>query len=120
MPGPRRFSRHIYCLGFRDGDGDGGIGPFQLSEREPFLFTEYADNREHIVADGETLFSLAARYFATIPRGAGLWWVLADFQPDPILDPTIALVAGQTLIIPSVRTVTESVFDENRRLEIGV
>lgn len=115
MSGPRRYSRHIFCLGFRDGDG-----PFQLCEREPFLYREFPDNREHVVAQGETLFALAARFFAPIPRAAGLWWVIADFQPDPIHDPTILLEPATVLIIPSMRTVLESVFSETRRLEVGV
>ncbi len=120
MAGPRRYSRHIFCLGFHDLDADGETGPLQLSEREPYTYREFSDNREHVVAQGETLFSLAARYFAVLPRAAGLWWVLADFQPDPIHDPTITLEIGATLIIPSVRTILEAIFDDVRRLEVGV
>lgn len=115
MSGPRRYSRHIFCLGFVDSDG-----PFQLSEREPFLYREFSDNREHVVAQGETLHSLAAKFFSPIPRAAGLWWIIADFQPDPIHDPTIRLEPASVLVIPSVRTVLESVFSETRRLEVGV
>lgn len=115
MSGPRRFSRHLYCLGFHD-DG----GPLQLTDREPFYYREYSDNRIHTVAQGESLFTLAARYFGPIPRAAGLWWLIADFQPDPIHDPTIRLSPGSRLIIPSLRTVYEAVFDEARRLEIGI
>ncbi len=92
----------------------------QLCEREPYGYREFSDNREHVVSQGETLFSLAAHYLGSLPRGAGLWWVIADFQPDPIHDPTIKLSPGSTLIIPSVRTVLEAVFDETRRLEVGV
>ena len=66
---------------------------------------------------GETLFSLAGRYFAALPRPAGLWWVIADFQPDPIHDPTLSLEVGQVLLVPSVRTVVEEVFSEKRRQE---
>jgi len=117
MSGPRRYSRHIFCLGFRDG---GGTGAFQLSEREPYGYREFSDNREHIVAQGETLYSLAAKFFAPIPRAAGLWWIIADFQPDPIHDPTITLTPASILVIPSMRTVLEAVFNETRRLEVGV
>ncbi len=74
----------------------------------------------HVVAQGDTLFSLAAHYFAPIPRAAGLWWIIADFQPDPVHDPTIRLTPATTLVIPSVRTILESVFSETRRLEVGV
>lgn len=120
MSGPRRYSRHIFCLGFHDDDGLGGTGPLQLSEREPYYYREFADNRVHTVAEGETLFSLAARFFAPIPRAAGLWWVIADFQPDPIHDPTIQLGIGARVVIPSLRTIYEAVFDESRRLDMGI
>lgn len=122
MSGPRRYSRHIFCVGFHDdaADGTAGSGPLQLSEREPFGYQSFTDNREHVVAQGETLFTIAARYFASVKRAAGLWWVIADFQPDPIHDPTIALTPGQLLIIPSLRTVLEVIFSENRRLESGL
>lgn len=120
MSGPRRYSRYLYCLGFHDDEADGSEGPLQLTEREPFLYRQYADNREHVVAQGDSLWSLAARYFAPIPRSAGLWWIIADFQPDPIHDPTIRLSPGTTLVIPSLRTVLEAIFSEERRLEAGL
>jgi hypothetical protein len=120
MAGPRRYSRHLYSLGFHDDEPDGSEGPLMLTEREPFTYRVYADNREHIVSQGETLFTLAAKYLSPIPRAAGLWWVIADFQPDPIHDPTIQLTPGTTIVIPSVRTVLEAVFSESRRLEAGL
>jgi len=52
-----------------------------------------------------------------LPRPAGLWWVIADFQPDPIHDPPVALELGRVLAIASVRTVLEEVFSERRREE---
>jgi hypothetical protein len=57
------------------------------TEREPFRFRAFPDNRQHVVQQGKTLFSLAGRYFAPLPRASGLWWVIADFQPDPVHDP---------------------------------
>ena len=76
-----------------------------------------ADNRQHVVKEGETLFSLAGRYFAPLPRPAGLWWVIADFQPDPVQDPTLSLDVGRVVVVPSLRTVTELIFSETRRRE---
>jgi hypothetical protein len=111
MP-PRRFSRHTFTSAVQD-----GAGRLVLTDREPFRFRSLPDNRQHVVKEGETLFSLAGRYFAPLNRPAGLWWVIADFQPDPIHDPTIVLEPGRVLVIPSVRTVLEEIFSERRRGE---
>jgi nucleoid-associated protein YgaU len=115
MP-PRARSRHIFSLGVRD---EATPDELELTEREPFVYRSFTDNRQHTVEEGDTLWTLAARYFSPMDSAANLWWVIADFQPDPIHDPTIALVPGTVLVIPSVRTVLENVFDENRRLEGG-
>ncbi len=114
MP-PRLHSRHTYTNGFEDEDGI-----LMLTEREPFSYQQFPDNGEHTVGEGDTLHLIAARYFAAIPGAANLFWVIADFQPDPIHDPTIRLVPGATLVVPSVRTVLETIFSEQRRLETGL
>jgi hypothetical protein len=111
MP-PRRFSRHPVTSAVLDDEER-----LLLTEREAFRFRSLPDNRQHVVKEGETLFTLAGRYFAPLPRPAGLWWVIADFQPDPIHDPTVALEPGRVLVVPSVRTVLEEVFSEKRRGE---
>jgi len=111
MP-PRRFSRHMFTSAVLDAQGR-----LYLTEREPFRFRPLPDNRHHLVTEGESLFSLAGRYFAPISRPAGLWWVLADFQPEPICDPTLTLEPGRVVVIPSVRTVLEEIFSEARRGE---
>jgi hypothetical protein len=109
MP-PRRFSRYTFSAALLD-----DAGRLVLTDREPFRFRAFPDNRQHVVQEGETLFSLAGRYFAPLPRASGLWWVIADFQPDPVHDPTLALDPGRLVFIPSVRVVTEEVFSEARR-----
>jgi hypothetical protein len=111
MP-PRRFSRYSFSAAVLD-DG----GRLFLTEREPFRFRSLPDNRQHVVQQGDTLFSLAGRYFAPLPRPAGLGWVIADFQPAPIHDPTLALDLGRVVFLPSVRVITEEVFAETRRQE---
>ncbi len=111
MP-PRRLSRFAFSSAVLDEDER-----LFLTEREPFRFRSFPDNRQHVVQQGETLFSLAGRYFAPLPRPAGLWWVIADFQPDPVHDPTLSLDVGRAIFIPSVRVVTEEIFSEKRRLE---
>ena len=111
MP-PRRYSRYTFCQALLDDDER-----LFLSDREPYRFRALPDNRQHVVKEGETLFSLAGRYFAPLPRPAGLWWIIADFQPDPVLDPTLALGVGSVVVVPSTRTVVEEIFSEKRRQE---
>ena len=111
MP-PRRFSRYMFTSAVLDEEER-----LFLTEREPFRFRSLSDNRQHVVKEGETLFTLAGQYFAPLPRPAGLWWIIADFQIDPIHDPTIQLSPGRVLVIPSVRTVLEEIFSEKRRTE---
>jgi hypothetical protein len=113
MP-PRRFSRYTFCSAVLDDQER-----LFLTDREPYRFRTLPDNRQHVVKEGETLFSLAGLYFSPLPRPAGLWWIIADFQPDPIQDPTLALDVGRVLVVPSLRTVTEEIFSEKRRQEVS-
>lgn len=111
MP-PRRYSRHTFTLGVQD-----SAERLFLTERIRFGFKQLSDNRTHVVSQGETLFSLARRYFQGLPRPDGLWWVIGDFQPQPVHDPTLQLTPGSVVVIPSRRTVEELVFAESRRRE---
>lgn len=111
MP-PRRYSRHTFSTAFRT---DAGL--VLLTDPEPFRYKDLPDNTVHRSKQGETVFSLAGRYFRGLPRPAGLFWVIMDFQPTPIHDPTISLTNGQILFIPSIRTVVEEIFGEQRREE---
>lgn len=115
MP-PRANSRYYFCEGL---DDDADETNFFLTEREPFRFRMLADTIKHVVKDGDTLFYLAHRYFHGFRRPAGLWWVIGDFQPIPILDPTLLLAAGLVLYIPSSRAITEEIFNEARRSEVA-
>lgn len=111
MP-PKIWSRHTFSKAYRDAYGD-----LVLTEPTPYRYRDFEDNRFHVVVYGETLFELAKKYFPSFPRPDGLWWIIADFQPEPIHDPTIQLTPGDTLVIPSERTVVEEIFSESRRDE---
>lgn len=112
MSGPRLFSRYSFCRRLVDEEGRA-----YLSEREPFRYRALTDNRVHVVQQGDTLPTLADRYFADQPNAAQLWWVIADFQPDPLHDPTIDLALGQNLVIPSVATLLNLIFADTRSEE---
>ncbi len=101
MP-PRVGSRYAASLGVLDAEGRRF-----LTEREPYRFRELDDTREHVVVQGDSLFTLAGRYFAPLPRACGFWWAIADFQPDPVFDPTLELERGRRVYIPSVRVLTD-------------
>lgn len=109
MP-PHTGSRHSFTLGIQD-----ALGRRFLTEREPYRFHEQTDTRVHVVAQGESLFDLAGRYFAPLPRACGFWWALADFQPDPIVDPTLELEFGRRVFVPSLRVLTDVILSEQRR-----
>ena len=112
MP-PQRFSRHSFVSAILDVDGN----TLFLTSREPFRFQDFPDNRSHEVKEGDTLWALADTYFEGLVRPAGFFHIIADFQPDPIFDPTIRLKLGRTLFIPSVRTLLEEIFSSARESE---
>lgn len=105
-----RDSRYQYCLEMFDAAGV----PY-ITEPEPFVFRVERDNVVHTVVEGDTLWNLAHRYFAGHRRPKGLWWLIGQFQPTPIVDPTLALVPGTKLIIPSARLLRLAVFSPARR-----
>lgn len=112
MP-PNRYSRHRFTTRYADPVD----GKLSLSEREPYAYRELIDNRIHVVQEGDTLWTLAGQFFEGMPRASGFWWVIADFQPEPIFDPTVALEVGSMLYIPSLRTLQEQILNDRRRGE---
>lgn len=113
MP-PRRLSRYTFSDGFTDPTD----GSFMLEDPEPFSYVDRPDTRVHEVRGGDRLDTLAELYFPSFDRPAGLWWIIADFQPDPIIDPTRELPIGSTIFVPSERVVLEEIFSEERRLQV--
>lgn len=113
MSGPGPYSRHAFTETIEQADGTR-----TLSRRKPYRYQGgRADDRVHTVQSGDTLTSLAGLYFRGLPRASGFWWVIADYQPAPITDPTLALVPGSTLVIPSPGTLTGVILADRRRRE---
>jgi LysM domain len=108
----REGSRHTFVEGRYDADGR-----LFLTARTPYRFRALPDNQVHVVAQSDTLWGIAGRYFQGLERPAGYWWAIGDYQPNPIFDPTIALVPGSVIIVPSLRTLAESILGETRRDE---
>lgn len=111
MP-PKFGSRYLFCKGVRDDNGKR-----YLTEREPFRYQPFPDNRIHTVVEGDTWFNLAGRYFAPLERACGYWWVIADFQPENRMeiDPTLSLQPGSEIVIPPVRLINDILPSEMMR-----
>lgn len=103
-------SRYRYCIEYQDADENS-----YLDEREPFRYQEIEDNRFHRVVDGDTWWGIASLYFQGFPRACGLWWLLCEYQPEPVIDPTIALAPGSIVVVPPMRLVRMEVFNSERR-----
>ncbi len=113
MAGPGASSRYLFTTGVVEGETR------FLTDRVPFRYRDIADNRIHIARAGDSWDSLAGRYFAEMPRACGFWWAIADFQPEPVVDPTIAIQPGARVVIPSTRVLTTVILGERRRREHG-
>lgn len=79
----------------------------QLAEVEYYSGQE--DDVFHIVSEGETLFSIAYRYYGGVGDGVHNWWLIAEYQPEPIVDPTAKLNPGDILVIPSTRHLLDAI-----------
>lgn len=111
---PTDRSRYWFSAGLLDEDG-----ALYLTEPDPYPYRVLSDTIEHVAVDGDTWWGLAGKYYAEIDlhHASELYWVICDFQPTPIVDPTIAIEAGTTIYIPSPRTVKEEIFNELRSVE---
>jgi hypothetical protein len=101
-----------------DSDDDGNL---YLTERKPFRYDpKLPGTIPHVVEVGDSLQTIAFKYWISMSPDdleivwgpEHLWWVIAEFQPVPILDPTIDLVPGTTILVPSLRVVQERVLGE--------
>ena len=106
-----RHSRHQYSLAIQDPDGN-----WFLTDREPFPYKAYGDNFVHKANGNEAWADIAGKRY-NIRRPAGLWWLVADFQPvdNPVIDPTLKVGANRPVIVPSTNTVSTFIFNERRK-----
>lgn len=104
------FSRYAYCLQLED-----AAGIKYLDEREPFAFREETDNRYYRTVDGDTWYGMAHTFFDGIPRACGLWWVLCDFQPERVIDPTLRIEPNTLIVVPSIRLIRTKLFTNDQR-----
>ena len=113
MP-PGQYSRYLFCNGIADAEGR-----LYLTQREPFRYVDRSDNTFQVIGAGDTLFTLAANAYDPLPSPAQFYWVIADFQKQPILDASLRLIEGQTIVIPSRRMLLEEILSESRRADFS-
>lgn len=112
------YSRYRFCRATEDANGNR-----VLDTRSRFLYRDRQDTIAHLVADGDTLESLAARYYAPWTYSAQLFWVIGDFQvdsegqPAPVYDPTVALTPGSIVLVPGKETVQNEALSPDRASE---
>ena len=95
-------------------------GVQSLGPRAMIEYFEDQDAIPHVITAGDTLHNLAAKYFGGVPSPATLWWVIADFQPDPIIDPTVRLIPGQVIMIPGPTTAQDAILSQLEDEEVAV
>ena len=112
MAAPSATSRYRFSRQVTSSDG-----VRYTAQCKPFTFRDYADNIVHEVVSGDTIVSVAGRYYGNAFPDAGLlYWIVADFQPARILEPFVDLEPGTTILLPSVRVVREEILSERRRV----
>lgn len=84
-------------------------GRLLLNSRVPVSFREDDGNLAYTVRAGDTPWSLSFRFFRNVPTRfrSMLFFILLEFQPEPIIDPTRELAPGTTIIIPGETLVLE-------------
>lgn len=110
---PSTLSVYRFCQAYEAPDGRK-----YLTDIQPFPFEEFDDTTEHVVVGQQRIEDVAAIHYQAYGEEAYLLaLVLAAFQPEPLLDPTLPLATDSTLFIPSLRVIEERVFAEERRLD---
>lgn len=79
------------AYGLQYDDGDVSL------ERIPYEYIPSDNDLYHTVIDGETIQSIAYKYY----RDSGLWYIIADV--NSIYNPISEIVPGLQLLIPNGR-----------------
>ena len=104
-------SRNRYNTEYQDDDGN-----YYLDDREPYRFENEIDNLVIEAKEGDMLWHIAHKAFAGERRPCGYWWAIAEYQPDPIIDPTIQFSANQKIVSPSKRVLNNKIFNSEQRI----
>lgn len=101
-----RYRQTLTFVDDRSSDESDSAGVVFFGQRRPIRFQDDVDTVAHLVSEGDTLQMLANTHYQGFPDPSSLWWVIAEFQPIPILDPTRRLGPGKILMIPSATLVS--------------
>jgi len=80
-------------------------GTIETSLRKHVYYMGETDDIVHSAKEGDTWHSLAAMYYIGIINPEQYWWIIADYQPNTTIDPTINIQPGDIIIIPSMQFV---------------
>lgn len=86
-----------------------------LLDREPLYFQPRSDNKRVVVQATDTWWSLAAAHLSSLPNAEQFFWVICDYQPNPIMDPTINPMPGTLVIIPDENFIMSTYFADSSR-----
>lgn len=86
-----------------------------VAEREPYAYRDRSDNISHVASEGDSWQTIAERYYSSISsRACGLWWVVAEYQPTPIVDPTLQIRKGKVITVPAPIVVINEILPDVR------
>lgn len=81
-----------------------------LNDRTPIEFIDDSSNQPYVVQEGDTWWSIAARFFGNLDVAfpSLLFWAIMEFQPGtPAIDPTIPPEPGTLIIVPSEQVMAD-------------
>lgn len=81
--------------------------------RRTLEYLGHEDDIAHEVQPDDTWHSLAYKFYGTEFGGANLWWVIADYQPEPVLDPTVLPTPGDIVMIPAPSIIQDFILSVN-------
>uniref|UniRef100_A0A6H1Z9L9 Uncharacterized protein n=1 Tax=viral metagenome TaxID=1070528 RepID=A0A6H1Z9L9_9ZZZZ len=87
-------------------EADDGKLYVSLPERLPFDGGD--DGIPHVCTGNENVLDICLAYFRGIYQDpVDKWWIVAQAQNDPVVDPLVPLRKGTILVIPSISYIEE-------------